>query len=163
VVELACHSKPQADPTLEEERSDMTPPLPEPTETILVVDDEPEVLSMTAELLRRIGYTVLCTEDPREALRIARTTLGPLHLLLTDVVMPVMNGLELTERLRAIHPRIKVLFMSAYTTDVVEDYYGVQIAPGEPFLVKPFTTVDLSSKVRAVLNRLSPFSKPNRR
>ena len=141
----------------------MTPHLPEPTETILVVDDEPEVLSMTAELLRRIGYTVLSTEDPREALRIARTTLGSLHLLLTDVVMPVINGPELTERLRAIHPRIKVLFMSAYTTDVVEDYYGVQIAPGEAFLVKPFTTVDLSNKVRAVLNRLSPFSKPNRR
>jgi len=141
----------------------MTPPLPEPTETILVVDDEPEVLSMVVDLLRQIGYTVLSTQDPREALRIARTTSGPLHLLLTDVVMPVINGRELLERLRAIHPRIKVLFMSAYTTEVAEDYYGVRIAPGEPFLVKPFTTVDLSNKVRAVLDRLSPFSKPHRR
>ena len=140
----------------------MTPPLPEPSETILVVDDEPDVLSMTVDLVRTIGYTVLSTGDPREALRLARSREGPLHLLLTDVVMPLMGGRELAQGLRTIRPGIKVLFMSAYTTDLVEDY-GIRIAPGEPFLVKPFTMVDLATKIRAVLDYHSPFSGPNRR
>ncbi len=132
-----------------------------PTETILVVDDEPEVLALVADILQAKGYTVLGTSDPREALRSARTRSEPIHLLLTDVVMPLMNGRELAERLRTIRPGVKVLFMSAYTTDAVEDY-GIRIAPGEPFLVKPFTTVDVASKVRAVLDYHSPFSRPNR-
>lgn len=133
-----------------------------PKETILVVDDELEVLALVADILQAKGYTVLSASDPREALRLARTRSEPIHLLVTDVVMPIMNGRELAEGLRTIRPGVKVLFMSAYTTDVVEDY-GIRVAPGEPFVVKPFTAVDLASKVRAVLDYHSPFSKPNRR
>jgi two-component system cell cycle sensor histidine kinase/response regulator CckA len=133
-----------------------------PKETVLVVDDEREVLALVADILRANGYTVLSASDPREALRLARTRSEPIHLLLTDVVMPFMNGGELAEELRTIRPGVKVLFMSAYTTDVVEDY-GIQISPGESFMVKPFTVVDLARKVRNVLDYQSPFSKPNRR
>jgi len=133
-----------------------------PKETILVVDDELEVLALVTDILQAKGYTVLSASDPREALRLARTRSEPIHLLVTDVVMPFMNGRELAEELRTIRPGVKVLFMSAYTTDVVEDY-GIRLTPGEPFVVKPFTAVDLASKVRAVLDYHSPFSRPNRR
>jgi DNA-binding response OmpR family regulator len=133
----------------------------QPTETILVVDDEPEVLALVADHLQTKGYVLLLTGDPREALRLARTRTEPIHLLLTDVVMPLMNGRQLTEQLRAIRPEVKVLFMSAYSTEAVEDY-GIRVAPGEPFLVKPFTMDDLANKVRAVLDYHSPFTRPKR-
>ena len=132
---------------------------PEPRETILVVDDEPEVLSMASDLLRAFGYRVLSTGDPREALRLARSSTDPIHLLLSDVVMPLMNGGELARQLRAIRPDVRVLFMSAYSTEFVEDY-GVRLGPGEPFLVKPFGLAELKSKVRAVLDYRSPFLRP---
>jgi DNA-binding response OmpR family regulator len=131
-------------------------------ETVLAVDDELEVLALVADILRANGYTVLSASDPREALRLARTRSEPIDLLLTDVVMPFMNGRELAEELRTIRPGVKVLYMSAYTTEVVEDY-GIQITLGNPFVVKPFRAVDLASKVRTVLDYQSPFSKPNRR
>lgn len=127
-------------------------------ETILIVDDEPEVLAVASELLQARGYTTLETGDPLEALRIARTETILIHLLLTDVVMPLMNGRELSEQIRAIRPAIKILFMSAYSTETVEDY-GIRIAPGQPFVVKPFTMGDLAEKVRSVLDYRSPFSK----
>ncbi len=132
------------------------------TETILVVDDEPEVLALVADHLQTKGYMLLLTGDPREALRLARTRTEPIHLLLTDVVMPLMNGRQLAEQVRAIRPEARVLFMSAYSTEAVEDY-GIRLAPGEPFLVKPFAMDELANKVRAVLDYHSPFtrSKPN--
>ena len=127
-------------------------------ETILIVDDEPQVLAVAADMLQARGYTTLDTSDPLEALRIARTETGPIHLLLTDVVMPLLNGRELSEQVRVIRPGIKILFMSAYSTETVEDY-GIRIAPGQPFVVKPFTTEQLVEKIRAVLDYRSPFSK----
>jgi DNA-binding response OmpR family regulator len=127
-------------------------------ETILIVDDEPEVCTLAVDILQAIGYRTLNTGDPMLALRIARTETKPIHLLLTDVVMPVMNGRELAEQVRVIRPAIKVLFMSAYTTETVVDY-GIRIAPGEPFVVKPFTIEALAAKVRAILDYRSPFGK----
>jgi len=129
-------------------------------ETILVVDDEPEVLGMTSSILRAEGYTIVATGDPREALRIARSRQEPLDLLLTDVVMPGMNGRELAGRLRVFRPGIKVLFMSAYSAETVENY-GIRLAPGESFVVKPFAVADLSSKVRGVLNGQLPVVGPH--
>src|SRR5882724_5219747 len=87
-------------------------------ETILIVDDEPEVLGVAVDMLQARGYTILQTGDPLEALRIARTETGVIHLLLSDVVMPLMNGREMAEQVRAIRPAIKVLFMSAYSTEL---------------------------------------------
>ena len=135
----------------------MAAPSSKPAETILLVDDDPEVLSLAADILRAAGYAVLSTRDPREAFRISRA--GPLHLLLTDVVMPLMSGRRLAEELRSIRPEVKVLFMSAYSIETVKDYL-ILLAPEEPFLVKPFTMIELKSKVRAALEYHSPFSQP---
>ncbi len=127
-------------------------------ETILVVDDEPEVLAVAVDMLQAKGYTILHTGDPLEALRIVRTETGPIHLLLSDVVMPLMNGRELSEQIRAIHPAIKVLFMSAYSTDTIVSY-GIRIAHGQPFVMKPFRMEDLAAQVRGALDYRSPFGK----
>jgi two-component system cell cycle sensor histidine kinase/response regulator CckA len=137
----------------------MAAPSSKPGETILLVDDDPQVLSLAADILRAAGYAVLNTSDPREALRIARTRVEAIHLLLTDVVMPLMSGRQLAEELRAIRSEVKVLFMSAYSIETVEDYL-IMLAPGEPFVVKPFTMAELKSKVRAALEYRSPFSRP---
>ena len=129
--------------------------------TVLVVDDDREVLAFVADVLEAEGYTVLRAGDPREALRLAQTRSDPIHLLLTDVVMPFMAGPELAAQLRRRQPGIKVLLMSAFTSGAIEDH-GIQIAPGEALLVKPFTVRHLSTKVRTLLDRQSPFSKPHR-
>ena len=110
---------------------------------ILIADDEPEVRAVAVDMLQAEGYRTLDTGDPMLALRIARTDAQPIHLLLTDVVMPLMNGRELADQLRAIRLGIKVLYMSAYSTETVEDY-GIRLAPGEPFVLKPFTMESLA-------------------
>ena len=127
-------------------------------ETILIVDDEPEVRAVARDMLQAKGYTTLDTGDPTLALRIVRTESQPIHLLLTDVVMPLMNGRELVDQIHAIRPAIKVLYMSAFSTGTIEDY-GIRLAPGEPFVLKPFTMESLVSAVRAVLDYRSPFGK----
>ena len=127
-------------------------------ETILIVDDEPEVRAVARDMLQATGYTTLDTGDPALALRIVRIESQPIHLLLTDVVMPLMNGRELVDQVRAIRPVMKVLYMSAYSTEAIEDY-GIQIAPGEPFVLKPFTLEGLVAAVRTVLDYRSPFGK----
>ena len=127
-------------------------------ETILIVDDEPEVRAVARDMLRTKGYATLDTGDPMLALRIVRTESQPIHLLLTDVVMPLMNGRELVDQIHAIRPAMKVLYMSAYSTDSIVDY-GIQIAPGDPFVLKPFTMESLFLAVRAVLDYRSPFGK----
>lgn len=127
-------------------------------ETILIVDDEPEVRAVAVDMLQAKGYRTLDTGDPMRALHIARTETEPIHLLLSDVVMPLMNGRELAEQVRVIRPAIKILFMSAYSTETVEDY-GIRIAPGQPFVVKPFTMEELAAKVRTILDYRSPFGK----
>ena len=127
-------------------------------ETILIVDDEPEVRALARDMLKAKGYTTLDTGDPTLALRIARTEPQPIHLLLTDVVMPLMNGRELAEQMRPIRPGMKILYMSAYSTETVEDY-GIQITPGEPFVMKPFTMERLVSAVRTALDYRPPFGR----
>ncbi len=129
------------------------------TETILVVDDDPEMLGFVADTLRMQGYTVLATADPREALRWARTHSGPIHLLVADVVMPLMHGGELAQEVRAILPPIKVMFMSGASPAEVANH-GIGLAFGQPYLSKPFTVAALTNKVRAALDYRSPFSKP---
>lgn len=127
-------------------------------ETILIVDDEPEVRAVACDMLKAKGYTTLDTGDPTLALRIARTESQPIHLLLTDIVMPLMNGRELVDQIWTIRPALKVLYMSAYSTEIVEDY-GIRLAPGETFVLKPFTMESLTSAVRSVLDYRSPFGK----
>jgi signal transduction histidine kinase len=121
------------------------------TETILLVEDEPEVREMTRELLEADGYRVLSAGRPDEAMERARRLDGPIHLLLTDVVMPQMNGRELAERLTDMRPDLKVLFMSGYTDDAL-----VRVGVSDTralFLGKPFTRAMLAAKVREALER----------
>jgi two-component system, cell cycle sensor histidine kinase and response regulator CckA len=130
-----------------------------PTTTILVVDDEPDVLASVTDALQLFGYGVVGSTDPREAFQIASTHPATIHLLLTDVVMPFISGPELAERVRRLIPNIKILFMSAFTTGAIADS-GVSLPPGTPLLVKPFTMNQLTERVRSTLEYRSPFSRP---
>jgi YesN/AraC family two-component response regulator len=93
---------------------------------------------------------VLAAATPDEALRLARAHVGDIHLLLTDMIMPQMNGLELAGKLSAIHPKLKCLFMSGYTADVVSP--DTIADNGTHFIQKPFSREELCSKVREVLS-----------
>jgi PAS domain S-box-containing protein len=122
-----------------------------PTEgmTILLVEDEPAVLTTTRMMLETQGYTVLASMSPSDALRIAQEYPGKIHLLITDVVMPGMNGRDLAEKLCGIHPGLKRLFMSGHTTDIIANS-GV-LNRDTNFIQKPFVIKTLADKVRATL------------
>jgi PAS domain S-box-containing protein len=119
------------------------------TETILVVEDEAMVRDLTLEVLKESGYTVIAAERPDDALRICAQNPAPIDLLLTDVVMPGMSGLELAERLKPERPTMKVLYVSGYTADAVARR-GMS-DPKTAFLQKPFAPGALVRKVREVL------------
>ena len=118
-------------------------------ETILVVEDEADILEMTSNMLHSLGYTVLAAEDPLQALEICDALEGRIDLLLSDVIMPNMNGRELAERLRQLYPGIKCLYMSGYTADIIA-HQGV-LDEGIHFLQKPFSHAALAAKVREAL------------
>jgi PAS domain S-box-containing protein len=124
--------------------------LPRGNETILLVEDDPAVRDLTAHLLRQQGYTVLEAADDQSALRLDREHSGPIHLLLTDVVIPGANGKILAGELQQIRPELKVLFMSGYTDNTIA-HHGV-LEPDIAFLSKPFTATSLTRKVREVLD-----------
>ncbi len=117
---------------------------------MLVAEDEPGVRSLVHASLRLKGYTVLEAGNGTEALALAERHSGPIHLLLTDVIMPQMNGRELSERLKARRPGLKVLFMSGYTDDAVLRH-GV-VTEDLQFIQKPFTPSALAGKMRTVLD-----------
>jgi two-component system, cell cycle sensor histidine kinase and response regulator CckA len=134
------------------------PKLPQNSETVLLVEDEEEVRSAVGESLQMRGYSVLRARHGREALMICRRHEGPIHLLLTDVVMPQMTGPELAQRISLLRPEIKVLYVSGYTSDALAQHN--MIAPGTAFLQKPFTPEALARQVRAVLDsRPRPLSR----
>jgi PAS domain S-box-containing protein len=124
---------------------------PRGTETVLLVEDEEAVRSLTRHVLRGNGYTVLEAVNGEEALRVAGRHEGAIHLVITDVVMPRLGGRELAERLSARHPDLRVLFVSGYTDDAVVRH-GV-LHDRVNFLQKPFTPTVLAHKVREVLDR----------
>ncbi len=142
-------------PRLESNAAAKADALPAPTaargaETILLVEDEPGVLAITKKILGSFGYKVLAAESPLKALRMAIEEKAPFDLLLTDVVMPDMNGTVLARRLREARPGLKVLFMSGFTGDATS---GTDVLPKDAcFLPKPFTSETLSAKVRDVLD-----------
>jgi PAS domain S-box-containing protein len=117
--------------------------------TIVVVEDEEMIRTVACRVLERSGYRVLSAAYSDEALLLAGRYEGGIALLITDVVLPGMNGRELAERLRSVHPAMKVLYMSGYTDDVAVQH-GV-LSARLPFLQKPFTPDDLTRKVREVL------------
>jgi DNA-binding NtrC family response regulator len=119
------------------------------TETVLVVEDEEMVRKLVCETLEAHGYAVIEAKSPADCLQFASGK-DKIDLLLTDVIMPEMNGKELYQKLAAIHPNSKVLYMSGYTNDVIV-HHGI-LDEGINFLQKPFTVHDLTQKIRKVLN-----------
>ncbi len=120
------------------------------SETILLVEDDDVVRSLTAEMLDTAGYTVLAAPDATEAERLAAAHEGPIDLLVSDVVMPGLSGPELAERMVAIRPGLRVLFTSGYTEHAVTGYG--ELRPDVGFLEKPFTAAALRRKVRDLLD-----------
>ncbi|HLY60305.1 MAG TPA: ATP-binding protein [Terriglobia bacterium] len=123
---------------------------PHGSETVLLVEDEDGVRSLVRGILEAGGYKVLDSNRPLKAWATCQQFDGPIHLLLTDVVMPQMNGPDLAEKLKVLRPNTKVLYMSGYTDGAIL-YHGV-LQPGTPFLQKPFTPDVLARKVREVLD-----------
>ncbi|MFZ3044358.1 MAG: transporter substrate-binding domain-containing protein [Desulfatirhabdiaceae bacterium] len=118
-------------------------------ETVLLVEDEASVLKLARIILEGLGYTVMAAANPAEGERLAEAHAGQIDLLITDVVMPTMNGRELSGRLHARYPGIKTLFMSGYTANVIA-HHGV-LDKGVHFIQKPFSREGLATKVRNAL------------
>jgi PAS domain S-box-containing protein len=121
------------------------------SETILVVEDEDLVRRFTTEVLQLSGYNVLQATDGFQALTIAQEHSGPIHLLLTDVVMPRMGGIELATKVAQMRPETKILLMSGYTKGVVAQKYNA--GSGINFLTKPYSPHELTSKIREILDK----------
>ncbi len=120
-------------------------------ETVLVVEDEMAFLKLITSVLDRLEYDVLFAASPSEALALAEGRAGPIHLLITDVIMPEMNGQTLAGHLQSLFPDIKVLFMSGYTARVIA-HRGI-LEEGTHFIQKPFFRKDLAVKIREVLKQ----------
>ncbi|WP_319585792.1 PAS domain S-box protein [uncultured Desulfobulbus sp.] len=119
------------------------------SETVLIVEDEPMILEMATTMLESLGYTVLASSCPSEAIRLASEHGGTIQLLMTDVVMPEMNGRLLASHLRGLLPSLNCLFMSGYTANVIA-HHGV-LDEGMHFIQKPFTLQTLAAKIREAL------------
>ena len=120
-------------------------------ETILLVEDEPAILTITTMILESEGYIVLQADTPGKAIELAHTHNSPIHLLMTDIVMPEMNGRILARNILGHFPDLKRLFMSGYTADIIA-HHGV-LDEGVNFIQKPFSKKDLSRVVREVLDQ----------
>ncbi|MDZ7831434.1 MAG: response regulator [Desulfobacterales bacterium] len=121
------------------------------TETILIVEDEKAILQLSRRMIEGLGYTVLIAGNPSEALQLSKDYHGSIDLLITDVVMPEMNGWDLSSQLAKNHPGLKTLFMSGYTANVIA-HHGM-LDEGLQFIQKPFSLKDLAVKVREVLEQ----------
>jgi CheY-like chemotaxis protein len=119
------------------------------TETVLIVEDEEAVLHLATSMLEQLGYHVLAARNADEAMEIAKGYGEQIHLLLTDVIMPDMDGKELLERIRSIKPDLRCLFMSGYTADVITRK-GI-LDEGVQFIPKPFSLLALAGKIREAL------------
>ncbi len=125
------------------------------SETILVVDDNEEARRATTVMLKDFGYTLLEAESSSEAVDIFTTLKQEIHLVLTDIVMPEMNGLEMAKQMLAVNPNADILFMSAYAGDDIinDDVFNI-IKSGAQFISKPFTIKEIGQKIRKLLDPL---------
>ena len=132
------------------DREDVEPPLHTGTETILVVEDDEMVKKIVCEALTSNGYKVIETRNVNDAVQRVSTYKGIIHLLLTDVIMPEMNGRELYQIIAATYPNIKVLYMSGYADNVIA-HHGI-LDEGTNILRKPFSINNLTQRVKQVLS-----------
>jgi len=143
---------PQVDEPLTELKEVVSKEILQGDETILIVEDEETVRKLAVRILKSLGYRTLEAPEGGRALILCEEFKEPIHLILTDVVMPGMSGPNLVERLREIHPEIKVLYMSGYTDNAII-HHGV-LEEGTNFIQKPFTLENLARKVREVLDKV---------
>lgn len=127
--------------------------------TILVVEDDVQVGEMICAMLKRIGFTVLTADTPRKALQLCEDTDRPIDLLLTDVAMPEMNGMELRERVGMIRPDIRTILMSGYTLEAMVDHGAVE--KEVYFIQKPFGVNELVQKICTVMTGCRKTSPPD--
>jgi CheY-like chemotaxis protein len=125
------------------------------SETILLVEDDTAVRALLRRVLPKLGYTLLETGNGQEALRLLAHYPDPIHLLLTDVVMPGMSGKTLAEAVSHTRPGLKTLFISGYTDEAVV-HHGV-LGEEVAFLQKPFSPTTLAAKIRAILDKLPGY------
>ncbi|HVP39632.1 MAG TPA: PAS domain S-box protein [Candidatus Saccharimonadales bacterium] len=128
------------------------------TETVLLAEDEPQVRRLAAEVLRAGGYRVVEAANGAEALDVYRAEAGPIHILVSDVVMPEVGGVELVRRLHALRPDLRVLYLSGYSDDAVVQLGGLR--PGTAFMQKPFRPEQLLLRVRELLDGPAPPRGP---
>ncbi len=121
------------------------------SETILVVEDDQPILKLAQKILEGLNYNVLISDSPKGAIRMVKEQTGKIHLLITDVIMPEMNGRELSEHLQSLFPDLKCIFMSGYTSNAIA-HHGV-LDEGVHFVQKPFSKTDLATIIRKVLDR----------
>jgi two-component system, cell cycle sensor histidine kinase and response regulator CckA len=119
--------------------------------TVLLVDDDSSVRRLAGDILHRSGYTVLEAQDAVEALRLSERHAGPIHIVMTDVIMPSMSGHHLVEQLTLLRPKTRCLYMSGHVHDALES--AGEPADSSGFLQKPFSPAVLTRKVREVLDR----------
>ncbi|MBI3406131.1 MAG: response regulator [Acidobacteria bacterium] len=141
---------PRAQEVSEAEAENIHPHTPRGTETILVVEDEEGVRELTSEFLSISGYRVLVARNGAEALQVCRDFDGPIHVMVTDVVMPGLSGRDLAEQAARIRPSMRILFVSGYSDDAIA-HQGV-IEPNSSFLEKPFTHSALTARIREILD-----------
>ena len=123
-------------------------------ETLLLVEDEPWLLDLLKEVLAEQNYNVLAADTPREALRLAQEYMGGIHLIITDVAMPGMNGQELVNQIRKTLPALPCLFMSGYSADIISE--SGKLPEGIYFIQKPFSLIDFTVKIRGIIDQNEP-------
>jgi two-component system cell cycle sensor histidine kinase/response regulator CckA len=128
------------------------------SETILIVEDDETLLEVTHRSLEAAGYAIISARNPEEAIRMAERHPGPIHLMVTDVILPGINGAQLASQLSRLRPEMKVLFVSGYTDETIVRH-GV-LEPGLAFLQKPFSPKALNRKVGEMLAATLPFAEP---
>jgi len=124
--------------------------MPHGTETVLVVEDEDGVRRLACRVLRQQGYNVSEARTGRDAYSLCQNMDEPINLVITDVIMPSMGGVELVEKLRKLWPDFKVLYMSGYTANAIAQRFVLD--QDKPYLQKPFRPIDIAWKVRRVLD-----------
>ena len=120
-----------------------------------MVEDDAPILDLARRMLEHLGYTLLAAASPSEALRIAQARQDRIHLLVTDVAMPEMNGKDLARQILSARPGLQCLFMSGHGADILAPH-GI-LPPGVHFIQKPFSMAQLADKIRAILDVPAPL------
>ncbi|MBF0398704.1 MAG: response regulator [Desulfobacterales bacterium] len=147
---------PRYDSKLDQVKQEKSPNcLERGSETVLLVEDEPSTLKITKTILKGLGYNVIAAKTPMEAIQLAKEQEGKIQLLITDVIMPEMDGKDLSAKILSLYPNIKCIFMSGYTDEIIS--HQNELKKSGHFIQKPFSIEEIASKVRKVLLDVQVF------